>query len=258
MNLFHNHPIKGPGLCQVKHQDVDRDCPFGDLTSNHYSSFEEAQKAHEKALSQSYGLSTAVVALDLDNTFVNFTDGFRNSLANRYSLSSREALARFPDPVNYSFRDWFGSSESFLKHLKWSEQRGLYRNLKPFRGAVKAVKGMLKSKKIELKVVTARSPEWNKDTAANLRSLGLPPLEITNLHDKVNFPAHVFLDDKDSFAETIYSGRHVTDDGIVKTVIMKEAGYNKHLDPEKNWSDIAKQLNHTVERLTERRKTLAF
>lgn len=251
-NNYHLHPVKGPQPCRVGQSSTGgvRGCPFGDLNKDHYSTMEEANEAFQKRLERTYGLQKVVVSLDLDNTLVDFTGGFRKFLERKHGLSRDASIARYPNPKDYNFSDWFSGDSEFLENLQEAEEAGLYKDLRALKGSVKVVNRMLRDRRVDLRVVTARDRRWNSDTSENLEKIGLPPMEITNLESKEEYNAHIFIDDKDSFAENIYSGRYITSDKTVKTVIVPRTSYNEHLDPANDWFDISNQLNQTLERLT--------
>ena len=195
------------------------------------------------------------VALDLDNTLVDFTDGFRRALATKFGLSRRESLERFPEPTNYSFHKgevpWFSDLNEFLDNFKEAEEQGLYRNLVAYTGGVQVIKKALKDKRINLEVVTARGEQHKEDSLSNLRSLGLPftANDIYHVSDKADRLAHIFIDDKDGFAEEIQSGSFVMPDGITKRIIVPERGYNRHVATASNWHEINSQLNKAVDEM---------
>ena len=196
-----------------------------------------------------------VVALDLDNTTVDFTDGFRRFLAHKNGLSREESLRRYPEPTNYGFHKgdvpWFSNVGEFLENFREAEDQGLYRNLEAYSGAVQSVRGFMKDKRIDMRVVTARDSRFNEDTSHNLRDLGIHIShgEIINLADKEDYPAHIFVDDKDDFAERIHSGAYVMPDGVTKRAVVLERGYNRHVSTARDWGEISDQLNSTVDTL---------
>lgn len=248
---------KSPATCTAKGPNGEK--------AEHYNTESEARTRSEELLSELHnGFKTMsknknidknkkiVVAIDLDNTVVDFSGGLRNYLAEKEGLTQEEALKKYPDPTNYDFHlgetPWFKSKEEFLKNFQQAEKEGLYLNLKAKTGAIKTIKKFLKDDRVELHVLTARDPKFNEDTAKNLKKKGLN-LPIENAEDKENYNAHIFIDDKDSFAEKIRTGQYVTSDNIVKEVIIPENQYNLHLDPLKNWEQIDAKLDETVSRM---------
>lgn len=193
-----------------------------------------------------------IVAIDLDNTVVDFTGGLRDYLAQKEGLTKKEAMKKYPEPDFYDFHNgkhpWFKSREEFVASFTQAEKEGLYVGLKAKTGAIKTIKKFMKDDRVELRVLTARNPQFNDDTALNLKRKGLN-LNIENAEDKETYEAHVFIDDKDSFAEKIRTGQYLTKDQIVKEVIVPENGYNKHLNPLKTWDEIDKKLEETVSRI---------
>ena len=212
----------------------------------------KVNKALQKEQVSMFKDKKIVVALDLDNTVVDFTGGFRDHLASVEGLTRFEALKKYPDPDTYDFvsgtTPWFESREEFFEKFLKAEEAGLYLNLRAKSGAIKVIKEFMKDDRVELRILTARNPKYNEHTMINLKRKGLS-FEIENLEYKEHYPAHVFIDDKDSFVKKIRTGKFVTADRIVKEVIVPENAYNLDLDPIKTWDGIARKLDETVDRM---------
>ncbi len=222
-----------------------------------------ALRAHERGdldtesranalMSELRSASVVHVALDLDNTTVDFTGGLRDYLAAREGLSPSEARRKYPDPTNYNLasgsRRWFGDIKEFLGVLHDAEGSGLYRNLRARAGAVSVIKKILRDRRVKLHVVTARSPEYDADTHASLEHYGID-MEIEHAENKDAYPAHIFIDDKADFAERVQEGTLRHPDGSVKKVIVPANGYNLHLNPARTWGEIYDELNAQVEQM---------
>lgn len=236
------------GLCHANIQ-----CKFGE----HYETAEQASVTFNPDFLQGVKRKTSrkvVVALDLDNSVVDFTGGLRDFLARKEKLSPREAMLKYPDPTDYNLskgkHPWFDNIQDFLTAINEAETNGLYRNLEARAGAITVIKKLLKDERIDLRVVTARSKKYNSDTQKSLEQYGLN-LPIENIENKEDYDAHIFVDDKDSFVEKIRSGEYVASDGTVKTVIVPANRYNLHLEAIRTWDNIGTRLNETVERIFE-------
>lgn len=230
--------------------------------SEHFDDTVKARKRSEEILRSVHGdfpnlNAKVVVAVDMDNTLVDFTEGFREFMAKKHGLSPEEAKMRFPDPENYDFTKgdsaWFSTTEEFLSNFREAESTGLYMGLRAYYGAIKTLKKILEDDRVELRVVTARDPAYNEETERSLRKRGLN-LEVDHEVEKENYPAHIFIDDKDDFAENIRSGKYIMPDNIVKEIIVPEHKYNTHISTAKNWREISQQLNEAVDRIWEKKR----
>lgn len=96
-------------------------------------------------------------------------------------LSSEELVALYPEPDKYAMwtgeKAWFQSKEDFLSQFQSAERDGLYRNLPAYEGAPEVI-NMLLANGFKIKAVTARSEDYNADTAHWLKSQGIPVDEI--------------------------------------------------------------------------------
>lgn len=188
-----------------------------------------------------------IVAVDMDNTVVDFSDGLRQFMRRKLGLTGSEAKRRFPDSKAYNFTDWFDSPDDFMENFLAAEKEGLYADLPARRGAISALKRLIETEGVDVHIVTARDAAFNDETRQSLVSNGIDtPLPIHNAHDKVNYPADIFIDDKDSFVEKMRQGDYTTEDGIRKEVVVPAMGYNLHLNPEKNWNDVEASVHRKI------------
>lgn len=196
------------------------------------------QKMIEKAQRMERLQKQITVALDLDNTTADFTGGFRDSLAKKYNLTPQEAMERYPKPIDYSFvkSGWFKSNEEFLSEFHDAEKRGLYLNLKIYPGARKTMRS-LQEKGYTLRVVTARTQDYNADTKTALRRYRMPYRSLVHTEAKETEQAHLFVDDAPKQITTL------TKHG--KKVIAFKASYNagmKGVGAVKDWSEMEKAV----------------
>lgn len=185
------------------------------------------------------------LALDLDNTSMKFTNAFRNSLAKKYNLTKAEALQRYPDPKDYSFvvSGWFKNPEEFLSEFNEAESKGLYSNMKMLPGARKTIR-TLQQKGYTIKVITARTADYNQDTKIALRRYRTPYSTLVHTEDKEKHHADLFFDDSPKQITTLMSHG--------KKVVAFKASYNNGMNGSaraNNWSEIEK----IADRLTSRR-----
>lgn len=261
MNNYHISEDGEVRVCTAATPETCTAVSIGGEKSKHFNSREDAEKYAEEKLSELHGQvfsvdsDKIVVSLDMDNTLVDFTDGLRRFMAEKKGLSREESLQRYPEPTNYDFSKgdtpWFSDIGDFLENFREAEEKGLYRELESYSGAIQVVKSFLDDERVDLRVVTARDERYNHDSAENLKKLGIEVEagEIYNLPEKEEYPAHIFIDDKDDFVERIQSGKYVMPDGITKHVIVPERGYNQEFATAKNWVEIEKQLSQTVDRM---------
>lgn len=253
--LFHVSEDGSVNPCNAQ----EGNCPimFNGEATKHFKTEAEV----EEYLSTTYGSfktmnKKVIIAVDMDNTVVDFNDGLRRYMARRKGLSYEEALKRYPDPTNYNYAKgdtpWFKDTSEFLEYFKEAEKDGLYSDLKYRNGAIKVLKNLLKDERVEVKIVTARSEKYNDQTMESLGSEGFQDLSISNVVNKEDYEAHIFIDDKDDFAEKIRSGEYLTSDKIVKEVIIPYQHYNSHLNPSKTWDDIKNELDKTIDRIYKR------
>lgn len=131
------------------------------------------------------------IGLDMDNTFVDFSAGFRQHVANVSRLKQEDALVIMPDPSVYNFAGWDWSYTAFsglaeaFAHAEASA--GFYELLEPFEGAVDALL-TLATDGAMITAVTARSEEFYAQTIACLRHHGAPVETV--LFSKTKFDLH--------------------------------------------------------------------
>lgn len=185
------------------------------------------------------------LALDLDNTSMKFTNAFRNHLAKKYSLTKEQALEKYPDPKDYSFvvSGWFKDTNEFLSEFNEAERAGLYTRMKMFPGAKKTIR-TLQQKGYTIKVITARTADYNADTKTALRRYRLPYSSIVHTEAKEEHHADLFFDDAPKQITTL------TQHG--KKVVAFRAGYNTELKGAgrvNDWSEVER----ITDKLTRRR-----
>lgn len=185
------------------------------------------------------------LALDLDNTSMKFTNAFRNHLAKKYGLTKEQAREKYPDPKDYSFvvSGWFKDTIEFLSEFNEAERKGLYTNMKMLPGAKKTIR-TLQQKGYTIKVITARTEDYNADTKTALRRYRLPYSSIVHTESKEEHHADLFFDDAPKQITTL------TAHG--KKVIAFKASYNdgmKGVGRVNDWSEVEK----ITDRLTRRR-----
>lgn len=191
-----------------------------------------------KAQRQERLKNNITVALDLDNTTTDFTGGFRDALAKKYNLTPQEALNRYPVPHDYSFVEsgWFKNTDEFLSEFHEAEKKGLYLNLKLYPGARRTMRS-LQEQGYTLRVVTARTPDYNADTKIALRQYRMPYRSLVHTENKETEQAHLFVDDAPKQITTL------TKHG--KKVIAFKASYNtgmKGVGAVKDWSEMEKAV----------------
>lgn len=182
------------------------------------------------------------LALDLDNTSMKFTNAFRNSLAKKYGLSKEEALKKYPEPSDYSFvvSGWFKDTKEFLSEFNEAEAKGLYTNMKMLPGAKKGIK-TLQQKGYTIKVITARTPDYNADTKTSLKRYRLPYSGIIHTEEKQEQDAHLFFDDAPKQITTLMTHG--------KKVVAFKASYNVGMKGHGNVNDWS-QVEKIADRLT--------
>lgn len=185
------------------------------------------------------------LALDLDNTSMKFTNAFRNSLAKKYNLTKAEALQKYPEPHDYSFvvSGWFKDHNEFMSEFNEAEAKGLYSNMKMLPGARRTIQ-TLQQKGYTIKVITARTADFNTDTKTALRRYRTPYSTIVHTEDKEKHHADLFFDDSPKQITTLMSHG--------KKVVAFKASYNNGLKGSaraNDWSEIEK----IADRLTRRR-----
>lgn len=136
------------------------------------------------------------LALDLDNTTVDFNGRFRHHLAKKYNLTPEQALVKYPEPHDYSFvkSGWFKDTDEFHSEFHEAERAGVYREMSIYPGARKTIQ-TLQQKGYTLHVVTARRQEYNEDTKAALRRYRMPYRKLVHTEEKETQEAHLFFDD---------------------------------------------------------------
>lgn len=210
---------------------------------------EKFQKRREAKIEEAKRLDRierkVTLALDLDNTSMKFTNAFRNSLAKKYNLSKEEALERYPDPKDYSFvvSGWFKDTKEFLSEFNEAEAKGLYTNMKMLPGAKKTIR-TLQQKGYTIKVITARTADYNADTKLALRRYRTPYSTLVHTEDKEKHQADLFFDDSPKQITTLMSHG--------KKVVAFKASYNNGMKGSaraNDWSEIEK----LADRLTSQR-----
>jgi 5'(3')-deoxyribonucleotidase len=176
------------------------------------------------------------LALDLDNTSMKFTNAFRNSLAKKYNLSKAEALQKYPEPKDYSFvvSGWFKDHNEFMSEFNEAESKGLYTNMKMLPGARKTIR-TLQQKGYTIKVITARTADFNTDTKTALRRYRTPYSTIVHTEEKEKHHADLYFDDSPKQITTLMSHG--------KKVVAFKASYNNGMKGSaraNDWSEIEK------------------
>ena len=122
-----------------------------------------------------------VIGLDLDGTTANMVGGFRLLMAEKNGLSTEDAHATLREPDKYNMwtgeAAWFTTKEEFIATFQGAEKGGLYRTLPAYEGAKEVIDSLIESG-FEVKAVTARSEEYNSDTAHWISSQDIPVDEI--------------------------------------------------------------------------------
>lgn len=122
-----------------------------------------------------------VIGLDLDGTTASMVGGFRKVMADKNGITHEEALTTLGEPDKYNMwtgeRAWFESKEDFLNQFQSAERDGLYRDLPAYEGAPEVINSLI-ANGFAVKAVTARSEDYNADTAHWLESQGIPVDEI--------------------------------------------------------------------------------
>lgn len=166
-----------------------------------------------------------VIGLDLDGTAANMTGGWRPRVAKARGITDEDALSKLPEPDEYAMWTgegaWFETKQEFLLDFQAAEKDGMYRNLSPYDGASEVIH-RLSQEGFRIKAVTARSVEYNEDTAHWLNNQGLPIEEI--LHPGMLKSA---LEDIDIFID---DAPHVINDLVEheRKVVIFDQGYNDH------------------------------
>lgn len=187
------------------------------------------------------------VAIDMDNTVVDFTGGIREHMRRKLNISRTEAKKRFREPTHYSYADsgWFNNLEDFIENFQEAEENGIYLTSNERKGSIKVLKNLVNDARVDVHIVTARPEKYNSETKQYLIERGID-LPIFNESAKENYDAHLFVDDKDSFAEKLMFNEFFSTDGVKKQIIIPATGYNLNLNPEKNWHNIEKTLNKKI------------
>lgn len=178
------------------------------------------------------------LAFDLDNTTADFTGAFRASLAKKYNLTKDEALAKYPEPSDYSFvvSGWFKDTNEFLSEFHEAEDNGLYKKMAIFSKARKAIQG-LHNDGYTIHFVTARTEKFNSDTKYALKRYRLPYHLLRHTEEKETHDAVLFFDDAPKQINTL------TIHG--KKVVAYDNKYNighEGAGRVKSWSEIEEQV----------------
>lgn len=124
-----------------------------------------------------------IIGLDLDGTTANMVHGLRAHVAQKRGIAPEEANTQLPEPGEYDFitgeTAWFANRDEFLEYFLQAEKDGMYRNLPSYAGALEVLQALI-DEGFEIKVVTARSADFNHDTAHWLASQGFPQIPIFN------------------------------------------------------------------------------
>lgn len=132
------------------------------------------------------------IAIDVDNTIADYTDGLRHWMLNHID---KTMLGPMPEPDFYDFElatGWMFPDNEFLPVHQAAVEDGLYLNLNPIDGAVQAINN-LKAHGWTVTIVTSRH-ETNalKQTSEWLARQNIHYDRLTS--DK-NTPAAIYLDD---------------------------------------------------------------
>ena len=131
---------------------------------------------------ENYGRAP-IIGLDLDGTTANMVHGLRAHVAKNKGMTPAEAEAKLPEPGEYDFvtgeTAWFSDRKEFLEHFLSAEKAGMYRDLPAYTGSFEVLQ-ILAKEGFEIKAVTARSADFNPDTAHWLANNGLPKIQIFN------------------------------------------------------------------------------
>lgn len=219
------------GIVSLRNQGRD------DLADRFQSRRERLMRANQRQWRKDQGIG---IALDLDNTTADFTGAFRASLAKHHGLNKQEALARYPEPTDYSFVEsgWFKDHDEFLSEFHASEERGLYKSMSIFKNARKTIQG-LHQDGYRIDFVTARTPNFNEDTKHALRRYKLPYHILKHTEEKETHDAHLFFDDAPKQITTL------TLHG--KKVVAYNNLYNENNEGAgrvKSWSEISAVVTH--------------
>lgn len=176
------------------------------------------------------------VAIDLDNTTGDFTDGFRQFIRGAYNLTDEEVSTRLADPTNYEYdiSGWFPDRPEFRKVFHEAEAAGLYGKMELYKGVGDALQQLVKDGKVEIHVVTARDKAWQAETLNWLRSKNLPIVSATHTEAKELTDMDIYIDDAPHQLENLRAHG--------KLVIAYNQLYNTNLDPSiprvRSWDEI--------------------
>lgn len=143
------------------------------------------------------------LGLDLDNTFCDFTQGFRNHVATASMLTEDEAMLHLPEPTVYDFADWDwhqtaykGLSEAFAAA---EGVPGFYSGLRALEGAADAV-GELRADGYDVIIVTSREQRWLEETVEAARNWGLhyDGIVFAPVKYPLSTSVDIFIDDSPS------------------------------------------------------------
>lgn len=113
-----------------------------------------------------------LIAVDLDNTFVDYTAAFKDCL----SQMGYDRYADAPEPSDYGFAcdGWFGENggNAFQAFHRGAVKMGLYLRERPYRGALETLYGMQLDPRNHITFVTSRTDDGS-DTCRWLDSYGL-------------------------------------------------------------------------------------
>jgi 5'-nucleotidase len=187
------------------------------------------------------------VGLDLDNTTGDFTDGFRQFIKQRYSLSDAEVATRLADPTNYEYdiSGWFSDRTEFRNAFHEAEADGLYGKMELYKGALDALQKLVKDGRVEVHVVTARDKQWEPETLAWAKSKALPFASLTHTEDKAKTNMDIYIDDAPHQLQNLRAGG--------KQVIAFNQLYNTDLDPSlprvNSWDEVPAMVNVLARKL---------
>lgn len=137
-------------------------------------------------------MSGKTIAIDVDNTLADYTDGLRRWMRENYDA---DTLGPMPEPDCYAFefaKGWTFPGGRFRPTHLDAVRNGLYATLTPIEGAVETVSD-LKAHGWRIIIVTSRNePGALEQTAEWLQSNDIPYDLLTG--DK-NTPADLYVDD---------------------------------------------------------------
>ena len=186
------------------------------------------------------------IAVDLDNTSAEYTDGLRTKVGKRLGIAPEEFQSAFPLVTDYAMweNNWFGmdtKEKYFLLHSQAVED-GLFEDLVPYDGVSETL-WKFHGQGHFIRIVTARFLKPGdrftvmETTSKFLDAHNIPVDDIAFTARKVDVMADVYIDDSPSNIKNLTAAG--------RTVIIYQQEYNKDLDGLRayNWEDVERIIN---------------